>query len=91
MVSSKEGNRINAQIANAVMQVTSTPPQITLGINEDNLTHEFIRESGVFAVSVLSQETPLSFIERFGFKSGREVDKFDGLAYRLGKNGCPIL
>ncbi len=91
IVSSRKGECINAQTANAVMQVTSDPPQFALGINKENLTHEFIKESGLFAVSVLSQEAPLNLIGRFGFKSGREVDKFDGLAYRLGKNGCPIL
>ncbi|RLB06793.1 MAG: flavin reductase [Deltaproteobacteria bacterium] len=91
VVSSKKGNRINAQTANVVMQITSEPPQIVLCINKKNLTHEFIMESGEFAVSILSQEAPLNLIGRFGFKSGRETDKFDGLSYQLVNNGCPVL
>jgi flavin reductase (DIM6/NTAB) family NADH-FMN oxidoreductase RutF len=91
IVSSKKGGVFNAQVANSMMQVTSDPPQIALAINKGNLTHEFIKESGVFALSILSQDAPLNLIGRFGFKSGRDMDKFADLAYRLGKNGCPFL
>ena len=55
------------------------------------MTHEFIKESRVFAVSVLCQDTPLTFIGRFGFKSGRDTDKFDGINYRIGVTGAPIV
>jgi len=89
IVSSKRGGRFNAQAANAMMQVTSEPPQVALALNKNNLTHEFIKESGLFTLSILSQDAPLNFIGRFGFKSGRDVDKFADIAYRLGKNGCP--
>jgi flavin reductase (DIM6/NTAB) family NADH-FMN oxidoreductase RutF/rubredoxin len=91
IVTSKRGDRINGQAANVVMQVCSRPPRIAIAINKTNLTHEFIQKSGVFAISILSQDAPLSLIGRFGFKSGREVDKFDGVNYRLGANSCPII
>lgn len=91
VVSSRKENSINAQTANAILQITAAPPQLVLGICKENLTHEFIKQSGVFAISVLSQEAPLSLIGNFGFKSGRDVDKFDGVAYRLAENGCPVL
>jgi flavin reductase (DIM6/NTAB) family NADH-FMN oxidoreductase RutF len=91
IVTSKRGDRINGQTANVVMQVCSRPPLIAIAINKANLTHEFIHKSGVFAISILAQDAPLSLIGRFGFKSGREVDKFDGENCRLGKNGCPVI
>jgi flavin reductase (DIM6/NTAB) family NADH-FMN oxidoreductase RutF len=91
IVSSKKGGSFNGQTANAMMQVTSEPPQIALALNKNNLTHEFIKESGVFTLSILSQDAPLNLIGRFGFKSGRDVNKFAEIAYRLGKNGCPFL
>ena len=72
VVSSIKGSRRNGQIANTVFQITSEPPTIAVSINKNNLTHQFITESKVLSVSVLSQDTPLSFIGRFGFKSGRE-------------------
>jgi len=91
VVCSRLGDKINGQIANAVFQVCSEPAVIAVAINKDNLTHDFISKSKVFTVSILSQDTPLSFIGGFGFKSGRDVDKFEGISYRLGKTGAPIV
>ncbi len=91
IVTSREGDRINGQAANAVMQVCASPPLVAIAINKENLTHEFIKKSRIFAISILSQDVPPRLIGGFGFKSGREVDKFAGLNYRLGANGCPIL
>ncbi len=91
VVTSKKGNRINGQIANTVFQVTSEPPTVAISINKNNLTHEFIKESRVFAASVLCEETPLTFIGNFGFKSGRDIDKFKGVNYKSGETGAPIV
>jgi flavin reductase (DIM6/NTAB) family NADH-FMN oxidoreductase RutF/rubredoxin len=91
IVSSIKGDRRNGQIANTVFQITSEPPTIAVSINKGNLTHEFIRESRVLAVSVLSQDAPLTFIGRFGFKSGRDMDKFDGINYKIGDTGAPLV
>jgi len=90
VIGSRKGERLNGQIANTVIPVSSQPPTISVSINKVNLTHEFIRDSGAFSVSVLSQDTPLSFIGRFGFKSGRDVDKFDGVNYRIGETESPV-
>jgi flavin reductase (DIM6/NTAB) family NADH-FMN oxidoreductase RutF/rubredoxin len=91
IVSSRKGDRFNAQIANTVVQVTSEPPTISVCINKQNLTHEFITESKVLTASMLSQDTPLAFIGHFGFKSGREIDKFKDVNYRLGETKAPIV
>ena len=91
IISSKKGDRFNGQIANTVFQVTSEPPTISVCINKQNLTHEFIEESGVFTASILSKETPMKFIGHFGFKSGREIDKFKDVEYKLGVTGAPIV
>jgi len=91
IVSSRKGDSINGQTCNTVIQVSSEPPIISACINKGNLTHDFIDNSGVFAVSILSQDTPLSLIGRFGFKSGREVDKFEGIDYKLGETKAPIV
>ena len=91
VVASEKQGKLNAQIANTVVQVTSEPPTIAVCINKQNLTHEFITESNVFTASVLSQDTPLSFIGHFGFKSGREVDKLKDVNYKLGEAKAPIV
>lgn len=92
IVSSKKDERFNGQIANAVMQVTSDPPKVAVCLNKNNLTHEFIESSNLFTVSILSKETPLTFIGLFGFKSGRDIDKFKDVNYVLGeKTFVPIV
>ena len=91
VISSRKGDKLNAQIANTVVQVSSQPPTISVCINKENLTHEFIRDSKVFTVSILSQDTPLSFIGRFGFKSGRDIDKLEGVNHKIGESHAPIV
>lgn len=91
IVTSRKGEKLNGQIANTVFQVTSEPPTIAVSINKQNLTWEYIKASGIFGVSVLSQDTPLPFIGKFGFKSGRNIDKFEGVSYKVGKNQTPIV
>jgi flavin reductase (DIM6/NTAB) family NADH-FMN oxidoreductase RutF/rubredoxin len=91
IVSSKKEDQINGQIANTVFQITAEPATIAVSINKKNFTHDFITQSKVFAVSVLEQETDMKFIGRFGFKSGRDEDKFEGINYKIGVTGSPII
>ena len=91
IVTSREGDRLNGQVANAVMQVCSRPPIVAIAINKENLTHAFIEKSGVFSVSILAQDAPARLIGTFGFKSGRDLNKFEGIRYRMGENRCPII
>ncbi len=91
VICSKKGDKFNGQIANTVFQVCAEPPTIAVAINRQNLTNSFISESKAFTVSILSRDTPLSFIGNFGFKSGRDVDKLRGINYRLGVTGAPIV
>ena len=91
VVTSRKGERLNGQIANTVFQITSEPPTVAVSINKKNLTWEYIKESGVFAVSVLCQDTPLSFIGQFGFKSGRDIDKLAGINHKLGQTRAPVV
>jgi rubredoxin/flavin reductase (DIM6/NTAB) family NADH-FMN oxidoreductase RutF len=91
VVSSKKGDRLNGQIANTVFQVTAEPPTIVVSINRSNLTHEFVSASKVFSASILSAEAPMPFIGKWGFKSGREGDKFKDTEFRIGKTGAPLV
>ncbi|MCD6450328.1 MAG: flavin reductase [Thermotogaceae bacterium] len=91
IVSTRYGNDLNGQIANTVFQVTSEPVKIAISINKKNHTHELIEKSKIFSVTILEKETPINFIGKFGFKSGREVNKFEGVRYKLGGSGAPIV
>lgn len=90
IVTSVKDNTINGQCCNTVFQVTSNPLRVSICLNKNNLTHEYVTTSGVFAVSMLGSEQT-DAVRRFGYQSGRTVDKFAGVEYISGKNGCPIL
>ena len=91
IVTSHFEGRLNGQISNTVFQVTAEPPRIAVSINKNSLTREYISKSGMFAVSVLDESTPMKFIGLFGFKSGREVDKLSQVTFKKGVTGCPIV
>lgn len=91
IVCSKNNEKINGQIANSIFQVSSEPPTIAISINKQNYTHELITKSRVFTISILSEEIPMKFIGTFGFKCGREIDKFEGINYKLGKTNTPLV
>ncbi|HOV80670.1 MAG TPA: rubredoxin [Bacillota bacterium] len=93
VICGKKGERFNGQIANTVFQVSGEPASIAISLNKQNLTHEFVKESRVFTVSVLTQSAPLSLIGHFGFKSGRQEDKFAGanFEYRMSAVGLPYI
>jgi ferric-chelate reductase [NAD(P)H] len=91
IVSSKKEGSVNGCIVNTVFQITPEPPMVAASINRDCLTHEYISASKVFAVSILSQAAPMQFIGKFGFRSGRDTDKFEGITYKTGQTGAPIV
>lgn len=91
IVSSKIGDKINGQIANTLFQVTSEPKTIAVSINKKNLTHEYITHSNLYTVSILTEQTPMPFIGTFGFKSGRDIDKFKNINYKTGITEIPIV
>ncbi len=91
IVASNKGDLLNGQIANTVFQVTSTPATVAVSINKENLTHEFIGASSMFTVSILERDTPLNFIGKFGFKTGKKEDKFKDVQFKKLASGCPVV
>lgn len=90
IVGSFSGDKINAQTCNTVFQITSAPMRVAIGINKNNLTHQYIKDSGFFSVCILGSES-LKAVQNFGFKSGRDKDKFEGVAHTIGSTGAPVL
>lgn len=76
--------------ANSAMQITSSPATVAVSINHDNYTNECIKNNGVFAVNILGENCDPMIIGNFGFKSGRDDDKFEG-NYPLIKSMLPIV
>jgi flavin reductase (DIM6/NTAB) family NADH-FMN oxidoreductase RutF len=73
------------------MQVTNTPNRIAVAINKENYSHHVIKQSGIMNVNCLNIEAPFKIFEKFGFVSGRNVDKFEGEEVSKSDNGLPYL
>lgn len=79
IISTLDGERPTGCVANSAMQITSSPATIAVSMNHDNYTNSCIEKSGKFAVSILSEEADPGLIGAFGFQSGKDVNKFDGV------------
>ena len=82
VVTTRNAEKANGCIVNTAIQAASTPNQICVCINKANYTHDMLLNTGVFNVSVLSRTAEFPLYERFGFQSGREVDKFADIFYQ---------
>ena len=81
VLSAKQDGNDNGCIINTVMQVTDTPKRLVFAVNKQNYTHDMIMKTKTANISVLSTDAPFSVFEAFGFKSGRDTDKTEGLDY----------
>lgn len=79
IVSTLDGERPTGCVANSAMQITSEPATIAVSINHDNYTNSCIEKSGKFAISILTEQSDTGVIGKFGFQSGKDVNKFDGV------------
>lgn len=91
VVTSNDGKKDNGLIVNTVSQVTNTPNRIAVTINKQNYSHHVIKQTGIMNVNCLDTTAPFSVFERFGFQSGRTVDKFAGMDAAKSDNGLAFL
>ena len=92
VVTSNDGKKDNGLIVNSVMQVTNTPNRVAVCINKANYSHDVIKQTGIMNVNCLSVEAPFSVFECFGFRSGRDADKFaDARMILRSENGLVFL
>lgn len=92
VLSSKLNEKNNACIINTAVQLMSNPETLSICVNKSNFTHDMILQSGVFTLSVVSQNANFDLFKHFGFSSGRDNDKFaDFEDYLYDKNGIPYI
>ena len=91
VVTSNDGKKDNGLIVNTVTQVTNTPNRIAVTINKDNYSHHVIKQTGKMNINCLSVDAPFAVFEKFGFQSGRNVDKFAGCQPLRADNGLVFL
>lgn len=88
VLTARADGRDSGCIINTAGQVTDTPNRISVTVNKANFTHDLVRDSGRFNISILSEAANFEIFKRFGFQSGRTVDKFAGYdACKRSANG----
>ena len=90
IVTAMDGGRPTGCIANSIMQITSSPATVAVSVNHDNYTNGCIEKTGKFAFMILGEQSDASLIGRFGFQSGKDNNKFEGLSYEE-KDGLPVV
>ena len=83
IVSVKDENKYTGCTVNSIMQITSNPTTIALSVNHDNYTHSVLEKTKKFAVSILSENSAPISIGTFGFRSGKDFDKFSVIPYEI--------
>jgi len=91
VVTSNDGKKDNGLIVNTVTQVTNTPNRIAVTINKENYSHHIIKQTGKMNINCLTTDAPFSVFEKFGFVSGRNVDKFAECEPLRSDNGLIFL
>lgn len=87
VLTARDGEKDNGCIINTAIQAASTPNQLSICVNKTNHTHDMIVKTGIFTVSILNQKASFDIFKRFGFASGRDVDKFaDYAECKRGEN-----
>lgn len=88
VLTAKDGDKDNGCIINTAMQATADPFKVAITLNKQNYTHEMIEKTGKFTVSFLSEDADFELFKAFGFRSGRDVNKFDDFKdCKRGENG----
>ena len=90
VLSARRGDKDNGCITNTAIQVTTDPNRIVIAVNKSNYTHDMVKETGRFTVSILSEEAKFDLFQRFGFQSGRDVDKFAGFEEHTARDADGI-
>jgi len=93
LLSAKSDEQDNACIINTFLQITGNTPCIcVISVNKQNFTNEIISRTRKFNLSTLTVETPFELLKRFGYQSGREVNKFmDFTGFVRSNNGLAYL
>lgn len=88
VLTSAADGRDSGCIINTAQQVTSEPNRISIAVNKSNFTHDLVKQSGKFNISIISEAAEFGLFQHFGFQSGRDVDKFaDYAACKRSANG----
>jgi flavin reductase (DIM6/NTAB) family NADH-FMN oxidoreductase RutF len=73
-----------------VSRMAFMPPLMAVSLAPTRQTFEVVNSARRFCINVLC-ETDLDLARKFGFNTGYEMDKFEGVEWHKGRTGCPVL
>ena len=91
VLTARDGEKDNGCIINTAIQAASDPLRVSIAVNKANYTHDMIVKTGAFNLSFLSEESKFATYQNFGFRSGRDADKLEGISFRRSANGIAYL
>lgn len=91
VLTARDGDKDNGCIINTAIQATSDPLRVSIAVNKANYTHDMILKTGAFNLSFLSEKSKFATYQNFGFRSGRDADKFEAVSFGRSTNGIAYL
>lgn len=91
VLTTNDGERDNGCIVNSVMQITNTPNKVAVAINKQNHSHDTVIKTNKLNINCIAESAPFSLFQNFGFRSGRDADKFEDIAFERSNNGLAVL
>jgi len=82
--------KINGSTMTWVTPVSYDPLLIMVSMADIRVSHGLVKQSGYFGLNVLNRDQ-LELARHFGFKSGRDTNKFEEIEYSTSENGLPVL
>lgn len=87
ITSIRTSGEMHGLTANAFSSVSLVPPLLLICVDKKAESYPCFEESKIFTVNILSSEQE-SISRKFAVSGG---NKFEGISYRVGANGAPIL
>lgn len=91
VLTARDGDKDNGCVINTAIQAASEPLRVSIAVNKKNYTHDMILKTGAFNLCFLSEESKFETYQNFGFQSGRDTDKLDGIPFQRAENGIAYL
>lgn len=91
VITSNDGKKHNGMICNTAFQITNSPNRIAVAMNKQSYSHDIIKNTGKMNLNLLSVDAPFKVFEHFGFRSGKDTDKFAECSFETSQNGLVIL
>ncbi len=89
VVSAQAEGKKSGCVVNTLTQVTAEPVRLTVAVSKESFTCGLMEKAGRFAAVALDQTADLMSIGRFGFRTGRDFEKFQGIPSGSDAAGTP--